>query len=299
MKNVKKIISAMLSGAMALTMCAGTALAVSAAEPYQEIESRYDPGQAAASNSSISRPELFPTSAYNGSYIYGNFNSNDEYIDTEDYYRIGTGKADGDNGSVAIKLENIPKGHNYDLFLLDQNQNVVASSERLGNSNEIIRTPNITSYTTYYLLVKAVTVPDYSESYYHLKMEDYIVTETKSVSLQPTTLNTSPNEWSTNAYRDMRSLPDDAVVVSAKVSAKKSSSSQGYNNIIRVKLGNGDYETVSWKSGDLEVPGLIGQNCSAYWYAGFKASVLTSTSIVSMNTFKMTITYKYDKFKNY
>lgn len=299
MKSVKNIISTLLSGAMALTMCAGTALTVSAAEPYQEFESRYEPGQYAASNSSISRPELFPTSAYNGSYVYGNFYSNDEYTDTEDYYRIGTGKTDGDNGSVAIKLENIPIGHNYDLFLIDQNQNVVASSERLGNSNEIIRTPCVSSYTTYYLLVKAVTVPNHNESYYRLSMLDYIVTNTVSVNLQPSTLNTSPNEWSTNAYRDMRNLPDDAVVVSAKVSAKKSSSSKGYNNIIRVKLGNGEYETVTWKSGDLEVPGLIGQNCSAYWYAGFKASVLTSTSIVSMNTFKMTITYKYDKLKNY
>lgn len=299
MKNVKKVISTILSGAMALTMCAGTATAASTDGPYQEFESRYEPGISAASNSSISRPELFPSSAYNGSYVYGNFASNDEYTDTEDYYRIGTGKTDGDNGSVAIKLENIPKGHNYDLYLIDQNQNVVASSKRLGNSNEIIRTPYVSSYTTYYLLVKAETVPDHSESYYRLKMEDYIVTETKSVGLQPTTLNTSPNEWSTNAYRDMRNLPDDAVVVSAKVSAKKSSSSKGYNNIIRVKLGNGEYETVTWKSGDIEVPGLIGQNCSAYWYAGFKASVLTSTSIVSMNTFKITITYKYDKFINY
>lgn len=51
MKSVKKIISAMLSGAMALTICASATLTVSAIEPYQEFESRYEPDQTVAQNS--------------------------------------------------------------------------------------------------------------------------------------------------------------------------------------------------------------------------------------------------------
>lgn len=303
MKNVKKIISAMLSGAMALTICASTTLTVSAAEPYQEFESRYDPDQTVAQNSSFSDSELLPYSGLTGgsySYVAGNFNSNDNYTDTEDYYRFGLGKSDGSNGRIAIKLEGIPAGHNYDLYLYDENQNLVASSKRLSNKNEIIRTPAISKYTSYYILVKAETVPDHSNSSYRLSVGDYIATVTKSkVGLSPVTLNTSPNEWSPNAYRDMSSLPEDAVVLSAKISATKSSSSKAYNNVLRVKLGNGEYETVTWKSGEIEVPGLVGQKCSCTWYAGFKGSVLTSTPLISMSSFKMTVTYEYDKLADY
>lgn len=71
MKSVKKIISAMLSGAMALTICASATLTVSAIEPYQEFESRYEPDQTVAQNSSFSDSELLPYSGLKGgSYSY-------------------------------------------------------------------------------------------------------------------------------------------------------------------------------------------------------------------------------------
>lgn len=303
MKSVKKIISTMLSGAMALTICAGAALNVFAAEPYQEFESRYEPDQTVAQNSSFSDAELLPYSGLkNGSYSYvaGNFNSNENYTDTEDYYKFGLGSSDGSKGRIAITLEGIPVGHNYDLYLFDENQNLVASSKRLSSKNEIIRTPAISKYTSYYILVKAETVTDYVPTSYRLSVREYIGTVTKSnVGLSPVTLNTSPNQWSTDAYRDMTSLPEDAVVLKATISATKSSSSKAYNNILRVKLGNGAYETVTWKSGEIEIPGLIGQNCSCYWYAGFTGSVLTSTPLISMSSFKMTVTYEYDKLADY
>lgn len=299
MKFVKKIISCVLSGAIAL--CGSSALSVSAAGAYDERESLYEPGTSVVNNDSFETNEYLPLSSLlNKTYtsLHGNFNSNDTYTDVSDFYGFSVGRTTGSSGRVAIKLEGVPSGHNYDLYLYDANGMLVSSSNRILNRNEIIKTPVVSEPTSYYLEVRAETVPDYSVSSYSIIVDEYIETVTKTVSLSPTTLNASPDTWSTDAYRDMRSIPSDAIVLSATVSAKKGSSSTGYNNVIRVKLGNNNYETVNWKSGEIEVPGLIGQNCSGYWYAGFKASVL-SGSIVSMNTFKLTIKYEYDKLISY
>lgn len=303
MKNVKKVISAILSGAMALTICAGAALPVSAVDYYTERESQYDPGTELVLNDNFEKAESLPLNLlYNGNtylYLTGNFNSNAMHTDTSDFYKFSMGSSTGNKGRVAIILDGVSSNNNFDLYLYDKNHNCIDSSVLTGNKRDVVRTPLISSYTDYYLEVRAEEANNTNNSVYKIFVEDSIEVVSGSFKLAPTTLNTKPDVWSTDAYRDLSHLPSDAVVLSAKVSAKKSSSSKGYNNVIRVKIGNGDYETVTWKSGDVNIPGLVGQKCNAVWYAGFKASVLTSTSVVSMSSFEITLQYEHDKYINY
>ena len=111
------------------------------------------------------------------------------------------------------------------------------------------------------------------------------------------------NQWSSDAYgKTTLSVPADAVIVTAKISAARGSANNSANNVLRVKNGkNGQYISVTWKTGDIEVTELAGQKCNNEWYAGFKAAELPVLSVgpdsylgfVSMNTFKVTITYEY------
>lgn len=297
----------MLSCAMALTMCAGTAVSVSAADPYEERESQYEPKVDLVHNDSFETAELLPlplllSNSY--PFLRGNFESDEHHTDEHDYYKFSIGGSTGNKGRVAIILSGMATGNNFDLYLYDSNQNLINSSKNLGNTKEILTTPIVTSYTDYYLEVRNESATNNDNSTYNITVEENIVTVTTTVSLSPTTLNASPNEWSTDAYRNMSSIPSDAVVISAKISAKKSTTNNAYNNVLRVKLGNNEYVQVAWASGDIEIPQLIGENCSGYWYAGFKASELsvivagkpTYLGIVSMNTFKLTVTYEYDKY---
>ena len=317
MKMPKRIISTILSGVMAAAICASATLTVSAAGVYYEPESQYEPGSPGTDinfNGSFEKAAYFPVSSLlkkTYSYLQGNFRSDlsKGYIDEADYYRFTTGQTEGNSGRFAIKLEGIPAGHDYDLFLFDSNKNLIDESTRSGNKNEIVRTPAIKNNgTSYYLLVKPVNVPDSDVSNYRIVVDEYIATVTQTVSLSPTSLSAKPDVWSADAYKDMRNLPEDAVIVDAKVSAKKNTSVENaYNNMLRVKIGNGEYIPVTWASGDINVPQLVGTKCSAYWYVGFKASELpifvggklTTIGSVSMNTFKLTIKYEYDKLASY
>lgn len=133
-----------------------------------------------------------------------------------------------------------------------------------------------------------------------------LVKATKTSALSPVSLYVARDTWSSDAYYNNSALPAQAVIRSAKVSATKPSGSKAYNNEIRVKIGSGGYQTVTWKSGDINVPGLTGQNANAYWYAGFRASELPTIvggkevyAGVTMTNFKITIEYEYDKDLNY
>ena len=313
MKNVKKIISAMMSGAMALTICAGTALNVSAVDVHEERESQYEPGYSEiVVNDTYDKAEVLPTYLlYKQSYYChrGNFESNDLHIDRSDFYKFSVTKGEGNKGRFAIRLDNMASGNNFDLYLYDANLNCIASSTRTGNQKDIVKTPEITSTTDYYLEVRAKTVSSTQNSIYNIFVEDSIKTETKTAKLSPTTINSKPDQWSPNASKDMTSyVPKNAIVTKATVSAKKSSSSGGYNHVIRVRLNNkDDYETVAWTSGSATIPELVGKNCYGTWYAGFTASELpqliagkpTYLGIVALSNFELTVTYEYDVYPEY
>ncbi len=303
----------MLSSVMALSICAGTALNVSAAEVYNERESQYEPGYSdIVVNDTFEKAELFPSYLlHQGTYycLRGNFESNDLHIDRSDFYKFSVTKSEGNKGRIAIRLDNMATGNNFDLYLYDANYNCISSSKQLGNKKEVVKTPEITTTTDYFLEVRAVTVSSTQNSIYNLFVEDYIITETKTAKLSPITINAKPDQWSPNASKDMtRYVPTNAIVTKATVSAKKSSSSGGYNHVIRVRLNNtDDYEAVAWKSGEATIPELVGKNCYGTWYAGFTASELpqiiagkpTYLGIVALSNFELTVTYEYDKYPEF
>ena len=312
MKSVKKIISAMLSGAMALTMCAGTALNVSAVENSVERESQYEPGTSSiVYNDSFETAELLPTYLlYKKTYYLhrGDFVSNEFKTDTSDFYKFSVSKGEGNKGRMAIRLDGMATGSNFDLYLYDANHNCIAESTRTGKQEGIVKTPEITNTTDYFLEVRVVDVSA-TNSIYNIYVEDSIKSATKTAKLSPITINSKPDQWSPNASKDMTSsVPQNAIVTKATVSAKKSSSSGGYNHVIRVRLNNrDDYETVEWKSGSATIPELVGKNCYGTWYAGFTASELpqliagkpTYLGIVALSNFELTVTYEYDVYPEY
>lgn len=311
MKNVKKVISAILSGAMALTICAGTALNVSAIEVYNEREMQYDPGTELVSNDTFETAESLPALLlYKKTYylLRGDFSSNADKTDTHDFYKFSIDGNIGNKGRVAIRLANFASSNNFDLYLYDANRNLIDSSEQLRNTKDIVTTPIVTKNTDYYLEVRVKTRSTTSDTIYNIYVEDSIKTVTETAKLSPITINATPDKWSPNASKDMSKVPSDAIVTKATVSAKKSASSGGYNHVIRVRLNNNDdYETVAWKSGEATIPELVGKKCSGTWYAGFKASELpqmiagkpTYLGIVALSNFELTVTYEYEVYPEY
>lgn len=225
MKNGKKIISAILSCAMALSMFAGTALSVSAAGECKEAESTYSPNSTVGRNDTFEQAEIMQAPwLYDKTYtrLVGNFVSGENHIDRNDFYKFSTKKTTGNSGRVAITLDGIPVGHNYDLFLYDMNKKLIASSTNEGNKKEIVKTPAILTTTSYYLEVRAVSIPDDSQSNYYITVGDYIQTKTTTISLSPRELTAKSNQWSSDAYgKTTLSVPSDAVIVTAKISATR------------------------------------------------------------------------------
>lgn len=312
MKMPKRIISTILSGAMAAAICASATLTVSAVENHVERESQYEPGTSSiVYNDSFETAELLPTLLlYKKTYYLhrGDFVSNEFKTDTVDYYKFSVSKGEANKGRMAIILDGMATGNNFDLYLYDANYRLIASSTLTGKQKEIVKTPEITSTTDYYLKVEAVTVSG-TNSTYNITVEDSIGSGTVTAKLSPITINSKPDQWSPNASKDMTKLvPTNAIVTKATVSAKKSSSSRGYNHVIRVRLNNkDDYETVAWTSGSVTIPELVGKNCNGIWYAGFTASELpqlvggqlTYLGIVTLSNFELTVSYEYDKYPEY
>jgi len=303
--RVKKLLSRFLTLIITVSMMlpfSTTAFAAGILTEYENINTTN-----IYNNDSYTGAQLiFSSSLLNKTYSYvqGSFYGED---DLSDCYSFGLGKSDGSNGRIAIKLEGIPFSDNYDLQLLNQNGDVITSSNRAGNSNEIVRTPAINAYTNYFIRIVPTGVQNYASSLYRIVFDTNIVAVTKTSSLTPSTLNSTNNTWSPNAYVNNSSLPVDSIITSAVVQASKSTTNNTYNNQLRVQIGSGNSEIVTWKSGEIPLPGLINQNASGYWYTGFRASELailiggklTYLGIVSMNTFKLTIKYEYDRFLNY
>ena len=306
MKKFKKTVAVVIAALMSVTMMFGTVTASADDDGnYHEQESQVNLNEmqdpTLMLNDSFESAEYMPVSLLlNKTYwsMLGDFHNYD--IDAVDCYYLGFGKTTGSNGRIAIKMENVAYGNDYDLYLFDENHNLLKSSERTGNANEIIKTDPINSYTKYYLAVIPYAMNDTDNTGYTIKVDEYISTVTTTKTLTPSSLTANTGSWSTNAYRDMTSLPNDAKIVSAKVSATKGTSPKTYGNQLRVKMGNGDYTVVNWSSGNINIPELIGQYCSDYWYVGFRAYELSSNvGMVSMKSFKLTIQYEYDKLASY
>jgi hypothetical protein len=308
--SIKKIAATLIALSLIMSMSALTALAAGPFDESETVTNHYLLGNDTFSDAKLLTASLLLSKSY--TYVQGNFiqytDANGVLVtDPTDYYKFSENASAGLEGRFSIKLEGVPSGHNYSLFLYDINLNLVASSERASNVNEIVRqNQKLTAMTTFYIEVRPISVPNYSASNYRLVFDKSYEKVTKVQSLTPASLYAAADTWSSDAYYNNSSLPSTAVIRNAKVSASKGTSTNAYNNQIRVKIGSGAYETVAWANGDITVPGLVGQNANGYWYAGFRASELPTLvggnaiyGGVSMKTFKITIEYEYDKDASY
>ncbi len=286
------------------SVASATAVSTTGTEPWIEMESKsLELDEEAGNNSFETAESISISSLLNKTYPYmqGSFHINDKYADTVDYYSFSITKNTGSKGRVAITLYGIPYGHDYDLYLYDSSQKCIYSSPKSGSSTEVVKTPAVTSSTKYYVVVKAKNVPDYSKSTYRLKVDEYMVTKSVTSSFEPRTLVAESGVWSSDGIADKTSLPSDAIVVSAKVSASAPNTKAAYNHTLRVKIGSGSYIPVTWKSGDIDVPQLVGKKCCGKWYVGFKATMIPGVSAlnyISMSGFRLKVEYEYDSMPN-
>ncbi|MBX4262161.1 hypothetical protein KTC96_24025 (plasmid) [Clostridium estertheticum] len=227
--------------------------------------------------------------------------------DDRDYYKISVSSALANKGRFAIKLENIPTGCNYDLYLYDANQVQIGQSLRSGNLNEIVRTPEISSGTTYYMLV--VPAPGTSvnaTAKYSVKLENTVKTITSTLNSTPSTLNSKGTAKSNSGLVDLRkSVPADALVRKITVSATKSSSALSYNYIMYVSSGT----HTTWETGVLngEVTAFnIADptkriHAKDAWYMAFSATPINPSklNVTTITGVKLIITYEYDNSINY
>lgn len=239
------------------------------------------------------------------SYILGGFYGEEDVLDC---YEFSTSKTTGSEGRFAIKMEGIPSGHNYNLYLFDENGDIIAASTRASNRNEIVKiTEKASRYTTLYVVVQPVTVPDYEKSSYRLIFDEYIATGTKKLTFLPTQVTTTSGAWSSDVSASGTSIPSNASITSATISASKSTVVNGIGYQLRAKVGSGAYTQVNWSSGDIALPELVGQNASGTYFAGFTATEIMVKvgnryqylGFMSMKSFKMTVNYEYDKLSTY
>lgn len=254
---------------------------------------------ATAENSLI----LIPNNTSNTSYVNGTIK---DTTDT-DYYEFLYQKAQSSNGRFAIKLEGIKSGNSYYLYLVDKNNNIILSSKRSGNQNQIIRVPvnTLVDKTKYYIRIEPTTVATPSAGY-TLFFEDNFKTVTGATyGLLPSNLNSYNGQRSVPALVDLKNINKDpnATVLSASVSAVKGSANNGMNYIMSVAPGTkyqqNQWYTANWNS---EVTSLknAGVLLKDSWYVAFQAtSFISGVNVVSITSPKLTFTYEYDSTYGY
>lgn len=265
-------------------------------------------------NDSFARAESVlttPLSSSSCSYVNGILGNSPSHIGDpnadEDFYKIYVTSTTGNKGRFAIKLENIPAGCNYDILLYDVNQAFLGSSTRAGTANEILRTPEITSSTTYYVRIIPATGTTVNPSaYYRLKLESTVVTVTSTFTATPTYLNSIGTARSNSGSVDLRTrVPADALVRKITVSATKSTSNQSYNYIMYVSSAlHPTWESGAW-NGEITAFTIADPTRRArardMWYIAFSATpinpaVLNATTISNA---QIIMTYEYDTAVNY
>jgi hypothetical protein len=237
--------------------------------------------------------------------------------DTADFYKI-TPKANY-QGQLAIRLSFVPSNsyNNYNIELLDENGDRAMYGgtgqypNKGSNSKEMVKTSETNGLQPFYIKVTPVSIyqQDYSSANYKLEISRFRKANTITQTLSPTTLNSTSNVWSPDATYNGSVIPaadsEDSKIISATVEALKHATVLNTsNNTLRAKIGNSAYQEVTWASGPRQLTDFAGMSVKATWAAGFWATELpvlvnnksTYLGIVSMNTFKMSVTYQYDKY---
>ncbi|MFM1651148.1 lipase/acyltransferase domain-containing protein [Brevibacillus sp. B_LB10_24] len=102
---------------------------------------------------------------FSGSDAYGRIQSADDV----DYWKI---RAPG-NGTLQVKLDQIPAGQDYNLYLYDSEQKELGRSERKGSADERIDGIRVKQEQWYYIAVRGAGGSFSKKDYYHL-MADFV-----------------------------------------------------------------------------------------------------------------------------
>lgn len=265
-------------------------------------------------NDSFARAETVlttPLSSGSCSYVIGYLGNSvlfpNEPDRDQDYYKMIVSPVTGNKGRFAIKLENIPAGCNYDLLLYDQNQMVVSTSARAGSINEIVRTPEVSSSSTYYVqIIPAPGTQVNQNAPYRLKLEPTLITTTATYTATPTYLNSTGTARSNSGSIDLRNrVPADALVRKITVSATKSTANQSYNYIMYLSsFLHPTWEQGPW-NGEITAFNIADPTRRArardVWYIAFSATPINPAklNVTTISDAKMIMTYEYDTAVNY
>ena len=112
--------------------------------------------------------------------VYGSIPS----IDDTDIFKFSAYSGD----RLAVRLNGIEAGNNFDLYLLNSNFEVIGQSERANNANEIVRY-DVPSTGSYYILVIPLSTDGYANDVYYLTFYNRIKTGSYTATLSPTSIS--------------------------------------------------------------------------------------------------------------
>ncbi len=200
---------------------------------------------------------------------------------------------------IALSLKNIPSGCNYELYLLDKNSNILASSTNTGNTNELIYgTINVSDD---YMIV-AIGRSGYSSSaQYKLFIGDMPVgTGSVSTSGIANTLKVyspSGSASTTVDFTNDKSIPSNAQVTSISMPPFSGDGYVSDENYITRTIGNsyGSYTKTGCLSDVYKVSGYM--PVKTLWTITFNVAQMSS-SYVTWNYPSINISYQYNEIDN-
>ena len=105
-------------------------------------------------------------------------------IDDADIFKFSAYSGD----RLAVRLNGIEVGNDFDLYLLNSNFEVIDRSERASNANEIVRL-DVPSAGNYYILVLPLSTDGYANDVYYLSFYNRIKTGSYTATLSPTSIS--------------------------------------------------------------------------------------------------------------
>jgi len=217
-----------------------------------------------------------------------------------DYYKIYVSAGD----SLAIELKDIPTSCDYNLELYNQYKTNIASSSKGHNSNRIIRYDAVNS-GDYYVKVSfnSGISPTSGTNTYIVNFIDRYKTTTSSFNFMPSSISCSGRgAYSSTATLNLKSnssIPDDAIVKSAKVTGTMSKS-LGNTSIDLQNSSEGTWyssriATTSVNSYFKEITIDKNMPLKSTWNTRYTT---LAYSLSNISQLKLEVTYKYDSTAN-
>lgn len=148
------------------------------------------------SNDSFSLADRF----YDDDDVYGRIYSSSDI----DYYKISFPY----DGVVNFWLGEIPSGKDYDLYVYDQNQVLIASSLKSSNYDELISEKPVVANQDYYVKVKGYNGCYDTSNYYHLRAKVYTSVSADIYESNDTSTSATSRNSSDTLYANLHSESD-------------------------------------------------------------------------------------------